>query len=314
MALRNKPYAKQSKPAVQVGHSGTTSDTPIEDIDPNAMIAGFPPLSIKHALWDLVLHDGSDGTAKFAAALGCGLNQATDVLETLEKGGFIARIGKRKKWDLAPRGHHMVFYWKPPRRFTPAIEREEEPDVCGEIIESVPCSILRSGSDQSVVFEEAILDVGVSVDYEFERVIMVDLLQPDDYDSPDGSSRIEATIHLSIGAARKLREGLLLAIAHGQEELARRASVVAKRPEPPIPAQPKGKAKRGRDQKSAQSASTTLQSRASSTVSSEVPRPKTVEASDGNRAQSEVGVDRIKRKRRVRSVVNELRAKNRSQR
>jgi hypothetical protein len=69
------------------------------------------------------------------------------VIEMLEKGGFIARTGKREKWDLAPRGRHMVLNWKSPRRFTPAIERDEEPDVCGEIIESVPCSILRSQSD-----------------------------------------------------------------------------------------------------------------------------------------------------------------------
>lgn len=195
-----------------------------EEFDVEERISGFSLLNIKRALSRVSISDDRDDIHNVERALRCHPGQALRVLEELERRGFVSKTTKRNKWDVTALGWRLVYHWQPPRQFTPAIEREEEREACGEIFESTRCSVLRSAPDGGEMFEEAEIEVATSVTYESARVVEIDITQPDDYDEPDSAREIALSAYLTISEAKALVESLGKAIAKGQEEIARRAA------------------------------------------------------------------------------------------
>jgi hypothetical protein len=201
-----------------------------EEFNANDRIGGFALTSIKRALTWVGISEERDDIDTVAEGLGCGRRQAVHVLEELEKHGFVTRTTKRDKWQCTSKGHQLVFQWQPPRRFLPAMTREDE-RVCGELFGGVACSILRVSGDGADLFEEARLEVGASVEYETDRLVEVLVQQPDDYDHPDDSSQEALAVYLSVDAARTLADGLAKAVIRVEKELTRRAAKAARQAE-----------------------------------------------------------------------------------
>jgi hypothetical protein len=196
------------------------------EFDASEIIAGFPLTEVKRALaWVGVMPDRDD-IENVQDALNCPPHQAERLLEALENRGFVVKTAKDRQWDTTQLGHQLTLYWKPPRRMHPAIEREEESGIHSEGFESVPCFVYRSSSDDGVSFEECEIDVGLCVQFENDRVIEINVVQPDFYDDRNGSSTIEQSVYIGIDDARKLAKGLETAIERADRELARRKATL----------------------------------------------------------------------------------------
>jgi len=190
------------------------------------VIAGFPLLAIRRAISWVGFMDDRDDVKTVADRLGCQYAQAERVLETLERRGFVERTKNPRQWETT-RLAHQLQSWQPPRRFEPAIERDEDQDddLCNRVIDDVPCAILRSGTDDTCTFEDADLEVGVFIEYESPRVIEISISQPDDYDHRDESGMIDRTVYIGVDDAKRFAVALQKAIEGAEAELARRALV-----------------------------------------------------------------------------------------
>jgi hypothetical protein len=155
---------------------------------------------------------------------------AVRVLEELERRGLVTRTAKRKQWKTTEQGHRLAFYWHPPRRFTPIIERQSRGREINEGFAEVPCGIRRASSDEGEMFEEAELNVGVFVDYEGERLVEIAVLQPDEYQGDSAGSGLEdLAVYLSPEDAKKFAEGLQKAVERAEAEVARRRAQKARK-------------------------------------------------------------------------------------
>jgi hypothetical protein len=200
------------------------------EFDANEVIAGFPLASIKRALaWVGVMEDRDD-IKNVAKALRCPPGQAERVLEALERRGLVSKTARKRQWETTALGHRLKYYWQTPRKIEPAIEREAERGAINQVFDSVPCSILRTSSDEGAAFEEADLQVGVFVEYETDRLIEISLSQPDDYDHRDESGKIESTVHVGLDEAKRLATALQKSIEHAERELVRRKTAKQRRP------------------------------------------------------------------------------------
>src|SRR4051794_12840176 len=98
------------------------------DFDPAETIAGFPLLSIKHALCWVGIMDDRDDVALVAEALACPRSQAERVLAALERRGLVAPTTVKNQWKTTPLGWQLATRWKPPPRIEPAIALEDDDD------------------------------------------------------------------------------------------------------------------------------------------------------------------------------------------
>lgn len=206
-----------------------------EQFDATEIIAGFPLPSIQRALANVCMLESKDSVQNVAEGLRCPSRQAARVLEELERRGFVVKSNKRAHWDLTQRGKALAFYWKPPGRLHPAIEREDADIACMESFGSATCFVLRPTSDNEDVFEEAMLDVGVNLQYENERVIEVNLMLPHNYDEPEGGATIESSFYINIAEAKAVVSGLQDAVSRAEKELARRAAKGERRAQKSVP-------------------------------------------------------------------------------
>ncbi len=204
-------------------HNSAPTLTP-EQFDATETIAGFSLVSIKRALSHVGLMDDRDDIKSVSDSLHCPEQQALRVLEELEKRGYVEKSAKRKQWNTTRRGWSLVIEWHPPRRFQPALEREDKDRVTLECFDLVPCFLLRPTPDGEQVFEEAMLDVGINPTYDNERLIELNVMQPDDYDDPYGGALIETSAYVDIAGAKQLIADLQLAVAGATKELARRTA------------------------------------------------------------------------------------------
>ncbi len=201
-----------------------------KEFDAGEVIAGFPLASIKRALtWVGVMEDRDD-IKNVASALRCPPGQAERVLDALERRGLVSKAARKRQWETTPLGHRLKYYWQPPRKLEPAIEREAERGASNQVFETVPCSILRTSSDEGAAFEEADIEIGVFVEYETERLIEISLSQPDEYDHRDGSSTIERSAYVGVAEAKKLATALQKSIEHAERELIRRKTSKPRKP------------------------------------------------------------------------------------
>jgi hypothetical protein len=198
-----------------------------DDFDANERVAGFSLVSIKRALGWIGIMDDRDDIKSVVEALKCPPRQALRVLEELERRELITKTAKRNQWQTTPKGHRLAFYWLPPRRFIPAIERASRP-VSGMGFDSVRCGILRSTADGADMFEEAEIDPAMSVEHEGQRLVEINVTQPHDYDEPHGGARIELSLYLSPAEAKAFVGGLQQAIEAADKETARRAAQKAR--------------------------------------------------------------------------------------
>ncbi len=197
------------------------------DFNPSETIAGFPLLRIKHALgWVGILEDRDD-VAHVSEALACPRSQAEGVLAALERRGLVTPTAVKNQWKTTQLGWQLAFRWKPPPRLTPAIALEDDDDskAINEMLDDVPCSILRASTDSDHAFEEARLEVGVFVQYASPRVIEISVSIPDDYDNPASSSVVESSVYVGVEEAKRLAKALQAAIGRAESELARRAKL-----------------------------------------------------------------------------------------
>jgi len=80
------------------------------------------------------------------------------------------------------------------------------------------------------VFEEAELSVMVHAEYDTDRLIEIDIMQPDDYRGESaGSSLCDRCVYVSAKDARVSVAGLEKAIAKAEAEEKRRAVIKARR-------------------------------------------------------------------------------------
>lgn len=192
------------------------------EFDANEVVAGFPLLSIRHALQWVGMMDDRDDIKSVADALKCPPSQAERVLESLEERGFVTKAAKKRQWDQTPLGWQLSRRWQPPRRLHPVIERDDQGNATNRGFDTIPCFILRSQGEDDV-FEEADLDVGVWTEFENDKLVEFTLSQPDDYDHRD-SSQIDRSVYISVSDAKQLAKSLQEAIEHAEKELARRAT------------------------------------------------------------------------------------------
>ena len=158
-----------------------------------------------------------------AGALGCPPQQALRVLEELERRGLVTTTNRRNQWDKTREGNRLAFYCHPPRRFTPVIDRPSEAGIYGVVFTHVPCSIWHSTDDEEVVLEEAEIDVALHVDYEGDRLIEINVNQPDEYQGDrSGSAETAMSLYITAADAKRLAAGLQEAIAKAEAETARR--------------------------------------------------------------------------------------------
>lgn len=202
----------------------TLREKAAEEFNANELIAGFPLPSIQRAMVHIGIMDDRDDVKTVAGTLKCPENQAVRVLEELERRGLVTKTKKRKQWDKTEHGHRLAYYWQAPRKLVPAIERGDASEVTNMGFESVPCSIHRATPDEEVALEEAMLDVGTFKEYDNERLVEINVLQPNDYAEPDSGGHIELSVYLSVEHARQFMRGLEQAIAEAERELARRAA------------------------------------------------------------------------------------------
>jgi hypothetical protein len=188
------------------------------------MVAGFPLASIQRALAYVGMLESMDDIKNVSEGLRCPPHQALRVLEELERRGYVTKLKKAKYWDLTERGRSLAYYWKPPRKLHPAIEREDSDIACMEAFGTVQCFILRPTSDDEDVFEDAVLDVGVNLQYDNERLIELNVVLPHDYEEPEGNATIESSAYVSVAEAKVLISGLQDSVTRAERELARRAS------------------------------------------------------------------------------------------
>jgi hypothetical protein len=170
------------------------------EFDANERVAGFPLAGIQRALGWVGIMDDRDDIKCVAEALHCPPSQAARVLDELEKRGFVTRAGMKNQWKHTEKGWRLAHAWQSSRRLIPAIESPST--GTNLILESVPCSILRTTEDNADVFEEARVSVGVHVEYEGERLIEIAVEQPNDYDEPDGGALIDRTLYVTAGDAK----------------------------------------------------------------------------------------------------------------
>ena len=97
-----------------------------DDFPTDERIAGFYLVGIKKALGWFGIMDDRDYVANVSEALGCGPRQPLRVLEELERRGFVTKMPKRTQWKTTDKGHRLAHHCKPPRRFRPAVERDDE--------------------------------------------------------------------------------------------------------------------------------------------------------------------------------------------
>jgi hypothetical protein len=117
----------------------------------------------------------------------------------------------------------------PPRKFTPAIERPDEPGVHNWGFADVPCSIWRFTSDEEEMFEEPDIDVGFHVDYEGDRLIEINVNQRDEYQgerAPGGETAL--SVYISAADAKMFAAGLQKAIDMAEVETLRRTEKKAR--------------------------------------------------------------------------------------
>lgn len=199
-----------------------------EEFDGNDRVLGFSLVSIKRALGWVGIMDDRDDVRSVSQALKCPEQQAIRVLEELERRGFVAKTEKRRQWTTTPKGHRLAFFWLPPRRFSPAIERETS--RCGEGFPPSRCGILRSTEDGADMFEEAEIDPTLSVQYEGDRLVEINVTQPHDYDDDEaGGASIELSVYLTAAEAKALAASLQQAITAAEREAARRVVEDARR-------------------------------------------------------------------------------------
>jgi hypothetical protein len=201
-----------------------------KDFDANERIAGFSLLSVKRAIQFLGMNEDQSDAKHVSTVLGCGLAQARQVLERLEQRGLIEKTSKRNRWKTTPLGNELSFSWQPPRTFRPAIRHGTEAFVVSEHCADVPCWIWRCSPDEEAMFEEAELHVAMNPEYEGERLIEVEVVQPDEYQGESGGGGESAlAVHVSPGDARALAAGLLKAAERAEHELVQRAKKRATR-------------------------------------------------------------------------------------
>lgn len=199
------------------------------EFDASEVIAGFPLASIKRALTWVGLMDDRDDIKNVADALHCPSGQAERVLEALERRGLVTKAAHKRQWETTDLGKRLNYHWHPPRRIEPVIEREAGRGATNEVFETVPCSILRTSSDNGAAFEEADLDVGVFVEYESDRVIEISVSQPDDYDHRGESSVIESSVYIGVDEAKRFATALQKSIERAERELTRRKTAKPRR-------------------------------------------------------------------------------------
>ena len=68
------------------------------------------------------------------------------------------------------------------------------------------------------------LDVGVNLQYDNERLIEVNVVLPHDYEEPEGNATIESSAYVNVTETKVLISGLQDAFTRAEKELARRAS------------------------------------------------------------------------------------------
>jgi DNA-binding IclR family transcriptional regulator len=106
------------------------------EFNANEVVAGFPLLSIRHALqWVGVMPDRDD-IKTVAEALKCSASQAERILETLEERGFVTKAPKKRQWDQTAEGYQLSRKWQPPRRLHPVIDRDDENNATNTGFES----------------------------------------------------------------------------------------------------------------------------------------------------------------------------------
>lgn len=199
-----------------------------DEFDANDRVLGFSLVGIKRALGWVGIMDDRDDVRSVSQALTCPEQQAIRVLEELERRGFVTKTEKRRQWKTTQKGHRLGFYWLPPRRFNPAIERESS--RCGQGFQSVRCGILRSTEDGADMFEEAEIDPTLSVQYEGERLVEINVTQPHDYDEEEaGGASVELSAFLSVAEAKSFAAALQQAITAAEREAARRLVEDARR-------------------------------------------------------------------------------------
>lgn len=200
-----------------------------KDFDANERIAGFS-LLVKRAIQFLGMKQEQSDAKHVSTVLGCGLEQARQVLERLEQRGLIERTAGRNRWRTTPLGNKLAYSWHPPRTFRPAIRHGTEAFVVSEHCADAPCWIWRSSSDEEVMFEEAELHVAMNPEYEGERLIEVEVVQLDEYQGESGGGGESAlAVHVSPSDARALAAGLMKAADHAERELEQRAKKRARR-------------------------------------------------------------------------------------
>lgn len=241
---------------------------PETEFDANEVVAGFPLLSIRHALQWVGLMDDRDDIKSVAESLKCPNSQAERVLETLEERGFVTKTAKKRQWAQTPLGWRLSRTWQPPRRLHPVIERDDQGNATNQGFDTIPCFILRTEGDDDV-FEEADLDVGVWTEFESDKLIEINLTQPDDYDHRD-SSQIERSVYISVSDAKQFAKSLLEAIEYADKEIARRATA---KPKPrPRPREEKRTTKDVEPSKSTSPATAVATGKAHAKVTSQKPK------------------------------------------
>ena len=198
--------------------------------DPAETVAGFPLKTIRRALgWMGIMHKAGDHVAHVAKTLSCPRSQAERVLAAAERRGLVTPTGVKNQWKTTDLGWELVMRWKPPPRIEPAISLDgnDDPKAINEVFDEVPCSILRTTPDDDDAFEEAMLQVGVFVDYASPRVIEISVSIPDDWDYPDDSASIESSVYVGIDEAKRLVKALQTTIGRAEEEIARRKRMPA---------------------------------------------------------------------------------------
>lgn len=269
-------------------------------------------LSIKRALLMIVVE--RDAVRAVAKTLKCSTGQAERVLEELEHRGLVEKAAKGKRRETTQKGHQLAYEWHPPRRFTPAIECEPEPDLTNEITESVPCSVWRFTPDQEVAFEEAEVEVGVHLEYETDRLIEINLAQNDEYQGEEsGTGTVALSLYVSPAEARRFAVGLHKAIEKADAVAARRATkaglkvIRRKVPEPEL-------ATKAMDRGPSPAASPPARPGGRSPAKGpppSVPAPRT--ASTGP-AEAEDEQTRVRRRKKMAESLKALREKNRARR
>lgn len=191
-----------------------------QEFDANEVIGGFPLPQIRRAVSQVGLHifNERDDVTAVAAELGCPRHQARRVLVALEKHGFVVSTTTPERWEKTTKDYRLAWEWRPPRKFTPIIDRGSEPR-CGQGFESIPCGIVRTLGDEETVLEEAALDVVIHRQYDGDRMIELSVMQPDDLEDLSGSAFEAIVTYITPRDAKRLMKTLQDAIFAAELEL-----------------------------------------------------------------------------------------------